>query len=409
MWIKLIKRFIQALSQKEKSIKELYQLIRAHGYLSKSDLMTYTGITPTTCSRLINEMIQSQLIAKSGYGESSGGRKPELYKIKPDIYHLIGIDINRDDTRILLLDLSLMIKSEASLPMSEGTNPDITINFIKSTVHKMLREKNLEKEDILGIGIGTIGPLDQKRGVIIDPSDFPTKDWVNIPIVDILEEKLKIKTLIDYGVNTALLAEIENKEFKEFNNIVYILKGEGTRVSLKMDRHQIQGSDNFSMFNHGHMIVDINGRKCNVCGNHGCIEAYSSISSIKKEVVLQLQQGKESMLQHQFKTNKDIKFEDIYHAVNQKDPLCSQIIKEAASITGVGISNISNLILPDLIILSGPTYTKMDLFYNTSIQSFYNCNKTEFTDRQITFSKGLLGDNAAAIGAANMIFNYYLS
>src|SRR5690625_7186299 len=98
------------------------------------------------------------------------------------------------------------------------------------------------------------------------------------------------------------------------------------------------------------------------------------------------------MLQHQFKTNKDIKFEDIYHAVNQKDPLCSQIIKEAASITGVGISNISNLILPDLIILNGPTYTKMDLFYNTSIQSFYNCNKIEYTDCQINFIYGFLVD-----------------
>ena len=409
MWIKLIKRFIQALSQKEKGIKELYQLIKEHGYLSKNELMTYTGITSTTCSRLINEMIQSQLIAESGYGESSGGRKPKLYKINPEAYHLIGIDINRNNTRVLLLDLSLTIKSEASLPMSENTNPEVTINFIESTVHKMLRERNMEKEDILGIGIGTIGPLDQKRGIIIDPSDFPTKDWVNVPIVDMLEDKLGINTLIDYGVNTAILAEIENKEFKEFNNIVYIIKGVGTRVSLKMDRYQIQGSDNFSMFNHGHMIVDINGRKCNVCGNYGCIEAYSSISSIKEEVLLQLKQGKESMLQHQFKNNKDIKFEDIYHAVNQKDPLCSQIIKKAAFFTGVGISNITNLIHPELIILSGPTNTKMELFYKTSIEAFYNCNKNGASDQQITFSRGLLGDNAAAIGAANMAFNYYLS
>src|SRR5699024_4757439 len=198
------------------------------------------------------------------------------------------------------------------------------------------------------------------------------KDWVNVPIVDELEGKLGIKTLIDYGVNTAILAEIENKEFKEFNNIVYIIKGEGTRVSLKMDRYPIQGSDNFSMFNHGHMIVDINGKKCNVCGNNGCIEAYSSISSIIKDVVLHLQQVKKSMLQHQFQHNHNITFEDIYHAVNQKDPLCSEIIKKAASITGVGISNISNLIHPELIILSGPTYTKMDLFFKTSIQAFYN-------------------------------------
>src|SRR5690625_1750195 len=179
MWIKLIKRFIQALSQKEKSIKELYQLIRAHGYLSKSDLMTYTGITPTTCSRLINEMIQSQLIAKSGYGESSGGRKPILYKIKPDIYHLIGIDINRSYTRILLLDLSLTIISKASIIMNESTNPETTIDFIESSIHKMLQSENLAKEDVLGIGIGTIGPLDQEKGIIIDPLDFPTRDWMN--------------------------------------------------------------------------------------------------------------------------------------------------------------------------------------------------------------------------------------
>src|SRR5690625_5844180 len=111
-----------------------------------------------------------------------------------------------------------------------------------------------------------------------------------------------------------------------------------------MDRYQIQGSDNFSKFNHGHMIVDINGRKCNVCGNYGCIEAYSSISSIKEEVLLQLKQGKESMLQHQFKNNKDIKFEDIYHAVNQKYSLCFHIINKLAFFTVVGILYIINLL-----------------------------------------------------------------
>ncbi len=406
---RLIKRFVQALSQKEKSMKELYQLIVEHGYLSKNELMTYTGITSTTCSRLINEMIQLQLITESGYGESSGGRKPILYNINPQFYHLIGIDINRSVTKVLLLDLNLTIKSEASLPMNENTNPDVVIHFIESTVHSMLQVNNLEVQEILGIGIGTIGPLDQNKGIMIEPSDFPTDDWINIPIVDLLEEKLGINTFIDYGINTAILAEIENKEFKEFNNIVYIIKDEGTRVSLKMDRFRIQGSDNFGMFNHGHMIVDMNGKTCDVCGNDGCIEAYSSISSIKKEVILQLEQGKESILQNKYKNKQDITFEDIYRAVNNNDPLCSQIIKGAASITGIGISNIANIIHPGLIILSGPTYTKMDLFYQTSIQAFYHYNHDGSSGHHIAFSKGLLGDNAAAIGAATMVFNYYLS
>src|SRR5689334_12602810 len=86
--ITLLKLFTSALSQKEKSLKELYTLITEHGPISKSHLIKYTGMKQTTCTRLIDELLEAGLIVENGYGESSGGRKPVMYEIKEDAYYV---------------------------------------------------------------------------------------------------------------------------------------------------------------------------------------------------------------------------------------------------------------------------------------------------------------------------------
>jgi predicted NBD/HSP70 family sugar kinase len=407
MGIQMLKQFNQALSQKEKSLKQLYVLISELGPISKSDLIEHTGLTQTTCSRLIEELINLNLIIESGFGESSGGRKPHLYEIKPDVFHLIGIDISRTYTKILLMDLSLNVKAEARLKMDQTCTPDATIHFIEEKIKNMLREHQLETNEILGVGIGAIGPLDRQRGMILNPVDFPSPGWVNVPIKDILSERLGLNVVIDYGVNTALLAEYKNELFKSYKNVVYVIKGVGNRSSIILDGRLARGSDKLGMYGQGHMVVDIHGRKC-ICGGYGCVHAYSSISVIKKDVIDSLKLGKDSILKDWINNIEDIQFEDICQAVNENDPLCCQIIKDAGYYAGVGLSNLITVLQPDLVILSGPTYTHMDLFYDTVTELASKRSKVIYPDHELTFSKGNLGENATAIGAGGMVLSYFL-
>lgn len=403
----MIKQFNQALSQKEKSLKLLYRLINERGPISKIDLIAETGLTQTTCSRLIEELIDHTLIIESGFGESSGGRKPHLYEIKSDIYHLIGIDISRTYTKILLLDLGFKVKDEARLKMNQTSTPDVTIDFIVEKINEMLNDHQLKKEDILGIGIGAVGPLDRKKGIILNPVDFPSPGWINTPINDMLSGRLGMKVVIDYGVNTALLAEYQNEFIKTHHNIVYVIKGVGSRTGIIMDGRLAHGSDKLGMYGQGHMVVDIHGRKC-ICGGYGCVHAYSSINVIKNDVISNLKLGKDSILRERVNNIEDIQFEDICQAVNENDPLCCQIIIDAGYYTGIGLSNLINVLHPDLIILSGPMYTNMDLFYEVVTETAYSRSRVIYPDHDINFSRGNLGENATAIGAGGMVLSSYL-
>lgn len=403
----MIKKFDQSLSQKEKSLKQLYASIKERGPISKSDLIEYTGFTLTTCTRLIEELIDHNLIIESGVGESSGGRKPYLYKINPSIHHILGVNISRTLTKVLLMDLNMTIKAEARLNMDLTSTPTRTIDFIVEKVHEMLHDHQLKTEDILGVGIGAVGPLNRKKGIILNPISFSSPGWVNVPIADILTEKLGMKVMIDYGVNTALLAEYQNDLFKIYDNVVYVLKGVGNRTGIIMDGRLAHGSDKLGMFGQGHMIVDIHGRKC-ICGGYGCVQAYSSMGAIKNDVINNLKRGKDSVLKERVDNFEDVQFEDICQAVNENDPLCCNVIKDAAYYTGIGLSNLINVLHPDLIILSGPLYTNMDLFYEAVTETAFNRSKVIYPDHNITFSRGTLGENAAAIGAGGMLLSYYL-
>ena len=403
----MIKQFNQTLSLKDKRLKQLYVLINKRGPISKSDLLTLTGLTQTTCSRLIEDLLEQKLIIESGVGESSGGRKPYLYEIRPDAYHLIGIDISRTYTKVVLLDLHFTVKSEARLKMDQTTTPDRAIDFIEDNIHKMLKEHQLELTAILGVGIGAIGPLDREQGIILNPFQFPSPGWTNIPIQDILSKRLGLKVLIDYGVNTALLAEYQNAFHKTHKNVVYMVKGVGSRTGIILDGRLKHGTDKFGIHGQGHMVVDIHGRKC-ICGSYGCVQAYSSMNAMKNDISNALKQGKKSILTDRVNDIENIPFEDIYQAVNDKDPLCCDIIENAAYYTGMGISNLINVLHPDLIILSGPTYLHMDLFYEVVVKTATQRSKVIFPDHNIQFSRGNLGENAIAIGAGGIVLSSYL-
>jgi predicted NBD/HSP70 family sugar kinase len=272
----------------------------------------------------------------------------------------------------------------------------------------MINNLGIKHDDILGAGVGTVGPLDRENGTIINPIYFQSKGWDNLPICDVLSEKLQMKTFLDYGANTALLAEYQQESFNKYQNVVHVLKGVGTRTGFIIDGRLVRGTDKLSMFGQGHTVIDLNGKKC-ICGKRGCVHTYSSLSAIKQEIINNIKSGSHSIL-HDWKSNlEDIDFDDIFRAVHEQDPLAVQIVKEAAYYTGIGLSNLINVLYPDLVILGGPTYTNLDLFYDIVTETAAEQCKTIYSGQSIVFSRGQLGKNSTAIGAGRMVVDHYLT
>jgi len=205
----MLKQFVGLMSPKMKSLKRLYGLICNKGPIDKNSLMELTGYKSATCSRLIEELLHAELIYESGLGKSSGGRKPSMYTINPNISYLIGVDISRSYTRVLLLDLNLTIVDSAKLEMTWQCTADYTLQFVIEKIEQMLSKHDIQHEQLLGIGVGTVGPLDREKGIIIEPKLYISDGWKNVNIVEILSQRFNTLVLLDNGANLAALGEYQ--------------------------------------------------------------------------------------------------------------------------------------------------------------------------------------------------------
>src|SRR5690625_4279474 len=402
--VSMIKQFKETKTAKIKNMQYLYRIIRKHGQITKKELIESTGWTQTTCTRSINHLLEEQLIIESGFAESNGGRKPVVYEINATAFYSIGIDISRTFTKVLLLDMNLDVKGEARFPMDKDSTPEITITFIQHAIKK----GNVKRRQLLGIRIGSVEPLDREKGIIAEPINFTAPHWKDVPIVARLETLFPTKILLDKGVNTAVLAEHGIGLNNTVENLNYVIAGMGIRLGVMTNNELFQGfADRYEKYGNGHMIVNTNGRKC-VCGGYGCVHTYSTIPALKAEVVAQLKSGHSSILMEKVNIPEEINFEAICWALKYQDPMCSEIIKNFGYYTGIAISNMISLFHPDLLILGGPMYNRLDLFYETVMQTSTARINQLYPGYQVNFSRGYLGEKATAIGAASMIMAYYL-
>ncbi|MBP0726313.1 ROK family protein [Bacillus sp. RG28] len=399
----MLKQFVGLTSPKTKSLKLLYSLVRKLGPVRVNTLTELTGYKHVTCARLLDELVQEGLIYDSGIGESSGGRKPLMYVIKPDTYYLIGVEITSLYTTVLLLDLKLDIIGVEKLKMDLYCTGEYTLNFISQCVDELMLKHNIQSDKLLGIGIGVLDPIDQERGVIINPRLFPAVGWEDLNIVDYLKQKNNTHVFLDNGTNLAALAEYRNNYWKETDNLVFVSSDMGIRCGTIFQGRLISNKKEIDDA-FGHTIVDIHGRRCS-CGSYGCLQAYSSLPAIRDEVVRQMKRGNVSLLQERVNDVEDIDFHHILNALEEEDPLCLEVVKEAAYYFGIGLSNLIFLLRPNIVIFGG-TLVPKPLFYEVASETAQN-RMMHYPTNRVQISKSAAAYNVVAQGAGCMVLDYF--
>ena len=375
---------------------EILNVIQKSGPITKKDLQVIADIKLTTLNRIMKTLEDTRIISEHGESESTGGRKAIEYDVSQTGFYVIGIDISRTYVKIILTNIKLNILKKEEFNMDKSHSPEKTIGKIVFIIEQMLFDLNVKKNQVLGIGIGAVGPLDRETGIILNPKNFFNGNWINVPIKAMLEEKLNLPCFIDNGANTAVLGEYFYGMGKELKGVVYIHCGIGLRSAILRDGIIIRTmNDREDAF--AHMIVEHNGDVCS-CGNSGCIESYSSIDSIIKKI--------NSKIKDNTKFISEVNYREILQSqlLNNKDVV--EVINKGAEILGIGLANLVRLINPELIILSGPLIMDFENYYEKAINTFNSLNSI---DNKVFFSKGgEFQEDAIALGAVAMVIEFYL-
>ena len=386
---------LKSLSCEEKKI---FNALQKNGPIPKSEILLLTNIKLTTLNYIMHPMEQKKIIVRKCIGESTGGRKPILYDVNSCEFYIIGIDLSRVYTQVVITDLKMKILFKKKFDMDFLCSPNETVRRIDEIINKAYLNLNLSYTKLVGIGLGTVGPLDIKNGIMISPINFSAPGWVNVNIKAMLEEKLKCSIIVENGVNAAVTGECFYGIGKGIENIVYLNCGIGIRTGTVLAGNLIR-TINDEEDALGHMIVDINGEQCK-CGNYGCVESYSSINAIIKKFLSEVKKGRCTVID---KPLSNIEYKDICSEAEKNDDLSKEIIINSALILGTGIVNYINLLNPGLVILSGPLIINSKMFYDECIKIVFEKLHPD-RRKKIIFSRGgFFKEDAISIGAVALV------
>lgn len=313
--------------------------------------------------------------------------------------YYLGLDLG--GTKILtgLADKNGKILARSRKDTEAKLGEEKIIANMVASIEEVLVKKNLQAEDIIALGIGSPGPLDAKKGIIIENSNLP---WKNVPIVEKIEAAVGIKTLLKNDANAAALGEKWFGAGKEVDNMVYITISTGVGGGAIINQELFSGvNDNACEI--GHTVVDPDGPLCG-CGNHGCLESFASGTAIARMAQEAAAEGKsKKMLDLADNIVEDVDAAICAQAAYQGDQTAKAIFAEAAFYLGIGLANLVNIFNTEMIILGGGVMKSADLFLDKALATMRDnalpgpLEIVEIREAELGSDIGLMGAIAVAM------------
>lgn len=247
-------------------------LLRAAGTegISRLELAERTGLTPQAVSKITARVREQGLAAEAGRRASTGGKPRTVLRLVPEAGHAVGVRIDRDEMRTVVVDLNGTVVGERSRPLDLGAGAEDVVETVALEVEGLLGDVSGSLgrgflESLIGVGIALPGPLDHGRGVLHRVTGFP--EWDGFPLRDALARRLGLPVVVDKDTNAAALGLSVAGEGGSF---AYLHLGTGLGAGLVIGGHVHRGART-GAGEFGHQVIQLDGPVCG-CGDRGCIE-----------------------------------------------------------------------------------------------------------------------------------------
>ena len=385
----------QSLAVESKKIGQKKQILRAiyfNGPLSNSDLSGHINLSTPKINSLLSELIDENLVEELGRGDSSGGRRPNIYGLVKNGFYVVGISISIARTVISIFNSNNeQVSGPHYFPVK--MQPDISIFYqVNEMLRKVLNDSDVPDNKIIVTGIELPGLIDLKKG--INKTYFP--DVSNL--FDELRKIFGIPVFFNHDAKVRTYAEQHFGLAKNRKNVLMIQVDWGLGLGIIANGKLISGKSGYSG-EFGHLPIVDNGILCS-CGKQGCLETMVSALAISRMAKEGIQKGNLSLIKDLVQGDLekiDISF--VIQAANLGDQYAISLFTEAGHWLGRGIAYLIQIFDPELIIIGGRVADARQYILapiQQAIQTF--ANRDISNDCEIKFSE--LGSKAATIGVA---------
>ena len=385
-----------------KKQEQYKRIIKKHlyfgGSLSSNELSVLTNKSLPLTIKTVNELISENEVIETGLAISTGGRRPQMYSLRSDLMFIVAVAVDQLVTRIVLLDMQGNHRIEpATVELNLKDNAN-ALYELAEFINDYIEQSAIERELIIGIGIGMPGFVDFNNG--INHSFF--KNFKG-SIVVYIESVTRLPVMIDNDSSLIALAELRHGQWGRENFMVLNI-GWGVGLGIILNGKLFRGNDGFAgEFSH---IPIFNNNKICSCGKMGCIETETSLIYIIQKALEGIQAGVPTRLKKLDVNHPEEANKQIMKAALEGDKFAINLISQTGYNIGRGIAILAHLLNPELVVISGRGAIGKKLWL-APIQQAINEHCIPKIAENLEIKISGLEYSAELIGASDLIMEHY--
>lgn len=364
--------------------------IKTHSAIPRAEIARLTGLSPATVSGIAAELIQENLVFEKETGDSSGGRRPVMLAINPHGGCVVGIKLMEDHALGALTDLEATLLGKLSFPLMD-TSPSAVSQALSELVSELLNKSQTPSPNLMGVGIGLAGIVDSVQGLV---RQSPFFGWTDIPLREMIQNRVNVPVYLDNDVNTLAFAEKWFGAGRGIDNFLVVTFGRGIGLGIVVNGQFLHGTRG-SAGELGHTVVQPGGELCS-CGKRGCLEMYASEPAMLRQAAEVFEQGGLSSLPETP--------EEMVALADQGETAAREIFAQTGRLLGQSIANLINIFNPQRILINGEGVRAGKWLFNP-MQEAIDEHTMPSLRGDVSILVEPLGDDAWARGAASLVLH----
>lgn len=364
----------------------LLDVIRRRSPITRSELVSTTGLARSTISQRVDYLIARGFVGEVGEAVSTGGRPPTMLGFNAESGIVLVADLGATHSRLAVCDLEATPLAEACRDLDIADGPDIVLGWVLETFDALTAEAGHSPHDVRAIGIGVPGPVDFAAGRAIHPPIMP--GWDDYPIRDRFEERYSVPVLVDNDVNIMALGEYWVMQ-PQVEDLIFVKVGTGIGSGLIVGGHLQRGARG-AAGDIGHIQAGSANVMCR-CGNPGCLEASAGGAAIARD-----------LRANGYATTGS---RDVVALVQAGNRDAIQAVRDAGRLIGSVLAATVNLLNPAVISIGGDLAEAGQQLLAGIRETVYQ-RSTALSTAELQVTTGTLGDRAGIIGAAALVIEH---
>lgn len=366
---------------RQRNRREVLDVVRQRGTTSRAEIAKQTGLSTTTVSTLVFELLSDEVLVElADRAVAPGvGRPARLLAFNPRAGGVAGVHLGHDHVRVGLTDLAGEVVATTVVEFDVDHEPRETLAYVAHAVRRLMSDSGLRTDGVVGLGVAVSAPVTADTHALSSGRILP--DWQGLDVAGELGRSTGLAVEVGNDANLGAIAEHRFGAAQGIDDLVYVMLSDGVGAGLVLGGQLYEGALG-GAGELGHVAVVPDGYVCR-CGGRGCLETVAGARALTNPLTPVHGEG--------------ATVSDVVAAAAAEDSGARRVLADAGTAVGRALLPICTVLDPALVVLGGDSAHSEALL--DAVREVLARDLTPLRRDPVPVVEGTLGEDAEMLGA----------